>query len=50
MGLPFFKKKAGPKHEKSDLKQNYTTDDHKTELGDLLKALNTDATKVGDVP
>lgn len=47
MGLPFAKKKAKDAGEKKDLKQNYTTDDHKTDLADLLRTFNSDATKVG---
>lgn len=47
MGLPFGKKKAKVQGEKKDLKQNYTTEDHKTDLADLLRTLNSDATKVG---
>lgn len=46
MGLPFVKKKAKDTGEKKDLKQNYTTEDHKTDLGDLLRSLNSDATQV----
>lgn len=47
MGLPFGKKKPQDTGEKKDLKQNYTTEDHKTDLGDLLKSFNSDATQVG---
>lgn len=48
MGLPFMSKKPKAKPgEKKDLKQNYTTEDHKTDLDTLLKSLNTDATQVG---
>lgn len=44
MGL--FKKKQEPAGEKKDLKQNYTTEDHKTDLGELLSSFGTDANKV----
>lgn len=47
MGLPFGKKRPQVAEEKKDLKQNYTTDDHKTDLDDLLRSLNSDASKVG---
>lgn len=46
MGLPFGKKKAEP-GDKKDLKANYTTEDHKTDLGALLASLNTHPTQVG---
>lgn len=46
MGLPFLKKKPKDTEGKKDLKQNYTTEDHKTDLDTLLKSLNTDATQV----
>lgn len=46
MGLPCFNKKEEPVSEKKDLKQNYTTDDHKTDLGELLSGFGTDANKV----
>lgn len=45
MGL--FKKKVEETGDKKDLKANYTTEDHKTELNALLGALNTHATQVG---
>lgn len=48
MGLPFMKK-AKETGEKKDLKENYTTEDHKIELSELLKSLNTDATQVSQL-
>lgn len=45
MGL--FKKKQANADEKKDLKSNYTTEDHKTDLDVLLSSLNTHATQVG---
>lgn len=50
MGLPFMKKKqATDTGEKKDLKQNYTTDDHRTDLTELLKSFGTHAEQVGEV-
>lgn len=46
MGLPFGKKKADT-GDKKDLKANYTTEDHKTDLSALLASLNTHPTQVG---
>lgn len=46
MGL--FKKKAPEETgEKKDLKANYTTEDHKTDINVLLSSLNTHPTNVG---
>ncbi|CAM9704547.1 unnamed protein product [Scytosiphon promiscuus] len=44
MGLPFTKKKAET-GDKKDLKANYTTEDHKTDLSALLASLNTHPTQ-----
>lgn len=40
------KKAAATEEDKKDLTQNYTTEDHKVELHDLLQSLGTDAGKV----
>lgn len=45
MGLS--KKKVEESGEKKDLKANYTTEDHKTDLDVLLSNLNTHPTQVG---
>lgn len=42
----FKKKKVEETGEKKDLKANYTTEDHKTDLDALLGSLNTHATQV----
>lgn len=46
MGL-FKKKKPEETGEKKDLKANYTTEDHKTDLDELLKSFGTDPVQVG---
>lgn len=46
MGL-FKKKKPEETGEKKDLKANYTTEDHKTDLDELLKSFGTDPAQVG---
>lgn len=46
--MGFFKKKeAEDTGEKKDLKANYTTEDHKTDLDVLLSSLNTHPQNVG---
>ena len=49
MGL-FKKAKPEETGEKKDLKANYTTEDHKTDLDALLASFGTNATKVGPLP
>lgn len=43
---PFKKKKMEETGEKKDLKANYTTEDHKTDLDALLGSLSTHPTQV----
>lgn len=43
---PFAKKKPKVQEDKSDLKENYTTEDHKVDLDELLQGLGTNISQV----
>lgn len=43
---PFKKKKPKVQEDKNDLKENYTTEDHKVDLDELLNKLGTNLSQV----
>lgn len=43
---PFAKKKPKVQEDKNDLKDNYTTEDHKVDLDELLDKLGTNISQV----